>query len=96
MLSPNFFIKDIRIGTVENASCVNIGNNAPNGFESFQKLNQGFGNVHGDGNSLEDLRSVLSDSAILDMLVNPKEGDIPEWVVDLIKKQVEKDPQVLA
>lgn len=96
MLSPNFFIKDIRIGSVENASCVNIGNNAPNGFESFQKLNQGFGNVYGDGNSLEDLRSVLSDSSILDMLVNPKDADIPDWVIDLIKAQVEKDTQVLA
>ncbi|WP_281974500.1 hypothetical protein [Halobacillus litoralis] len=92
LLSPNFFIGNIRIGTIENASCLNMGNNVPNGFESHQKLNQGFGTVHGDGNTLEGLRSILSDSAILDMMTD-KEHDIPDWVESMIKRKMENEGQ---
>ncbi|MFZ0370206.1 MAG: hypothetical protein WAM07_11500 [Halobacillus sp.] len=90
-LSPNFFIRNIHIGTVEDASCVNLGNNAPSGFESHKKHNQGFGNVYGDGNSLKGLRSILSDSAILDMMVNSKDQEVPEWIQTMIKNEMEKD-----
>nr|WP_245807665.1 hypothetical protein [Halobacillus massiliensis] len=91
MLSPNFFIHTIRIGTVEGASCVNFGNNAPNGFESYQKLNQGFGSISGDNNSIEGLRSLLNDSAILDMLINSEEHQLPEWTQEMIKEKLKKD-----
>ncbi|WLD93297.1 hypothetical protein [Alkalihalobacillus sp. AL-G] len=91
LLSPNFFINTIRIGTVEGASCVNFGNNAPSGFESYKKLNQGFGSISGDNNSIEGLRSLLSDSAIMDMLINSKENEIPGWTQDLIKEKLKKE-----
>ncbi|SFK16261.1 hypothetical protein SAMN04487936_10879 [Halobacillus dabanensis] len=89
LLSPNFFIGNIRIGTIENASCLNMGNNLPTGFESHQKLNQGFGTVHGDGNTLEGLRSVLSDAAILDLMTREKEHEIPEWVEKMMEKRMD-------
>ncbi|ELK49079.1 hypothetical protein QRD89_16800 [Halobacillus sp. ACCC02827] len=90
-LSPNFFIQNIRIGAIENASCLNMGNNVPNGFENHQKLNQGFGTVHGDENTLEGLRSILSDSALLDMMMADKEQEMPEWLTDLIKHKMEEN-----
>ncbi|ARI76110.1 hypothetical protein [Halobacillus mangrovi] len=92
-LSPYFFIGNIRIGSVENASCVNLGNNLPHGFESHQKNNQGLGNVYGDGNTLKDLRSLLSDSAILDMLSHQKDEPLPEWMEKIIEEQMKKAAQ---
>lgn len=89
LLSPNFFIGTIRIGTIENASCLNMGNNIPTGFESHQKLNQGFGTINGDGNTLEGLRSILSDSAVLDLMTNAKDNEIPEWVKLMVEKRME-------
>ncbi|MGR9048530.1 hypothetical protein ACQ4XT_07880 [Halobacillus faecis] len=91
-LSPYFFIGNIRIGTIENASCLNMGNNIPTGFESHQKHNQGFGNVFGDGNTLEGLRSILSDSAILDLMSQDNDQEIPEWVQKLMEKKMEDHP----
>lgn len=88
LLSPNFFIGTIRIGTVEGASCVNFGNNAPSGFESFKKHSQGLGSISGDGNHIEGLRSFLSDSAIMDMLVSRDEQDVPDWIKELIKEKI--------
>jgi hypothetical protein len=89
LLSPNFFIGNIRIGTIENASCLNMGNNIPTGFESHQKLNQGFGTIYGDGNTLEGLRSILSDSAILDLMTSEKGHEIPEWVEKMMEKRMD-------
>jgi hypothetical protein len=84
-LSPVFVIGHIRIGTVEGASCVNLGNNAPTGFLSRKKHNQGFGSVGGDGNTVRDARSVLSDAAQSALFQDSEgEDDAPEWLRKLI------------
>lgn len=88
LLSPNFFIGTIRIGTVEGASCVNFGNNAPSGFESFKKHSQGLGSISGDGNHIEGLRSLLNDSAIMDLLTSRDEKDVPDWIKELIQEKM--------
>ncbi|MYL20217.1 hypothetical protein GLW04_09990 [Halobacillus litoralis] len=87
-LSPNFFIGSIRIGTIENASCLNMGNNVPTGFEGHQKLNQGFGTIHGDGNTLEELRSILSDSALLDFMSREQDTELPEWLQKMMEEKM--------
>ncbi|MGD6941888.1 hypothetical protein ACQCT6_07625 [Cytobacillus gottheilii] len=93
MLSPNFFIGNIRIGIVEGASSINFGNNASSGFESYKKQNQGVGNISGDGNELEGVRSLLNDSAIMDMLIHQKDHEIPQWLQTFIQEKLEaSDP----
>lgn len=47
LLSPTFYIGHIRIGSVEGASCVNLGNNWPTDFDNYKKHTQGFGEVGG-------------------------------------------------
>ncbi|CAG7637500.1 hypothetical protein ACFQI7_07735 [Paenibacillus allorhizosphaerae] len=78
-LSPQFVIGSIRIGSVENAACINMGNNWPTGFESHQKLTQGFGSVSGDRNVVSGIRSLLNDSDFLDML-NITDAEVPDWL----------------
>lgn len=84
-LSPQFVIGSIRIGSVENASCVNLGNNWPTAFESHQKLTQGFGSVSGDRNLVAGIRSLLHDSDFLDML-NVTDSEVPEWLRSIISQ----------
>jgi len=79
-LSPVFFIGNIRIGSVQGASCVNIGNNLPTGFQSFTKQNQGFGSITGDNNDISELCSVLKDTNMIDMLNQSDSEEIPDWV----------------
>lgn len=86
-MSPNFFIGSIRIGSVESASCINMGNNWPTSFESNQKTVQGFGSVEGDNNQLVGTRSFLNDSDFLDML-NLADQDAPEWLQQIIAGSV--------
>lgn len=83
LLSPQFVIGSIRIGSVENAACINMGNNWPTGFESHQKLTQGFGSVSGDRNVVSGIRSLLNDSDFLDML-NISDSEVPEWLHKLL------------
>lgn len=85
LLSPQFVIGSIRIGSVENASCINMGNNWPSGFESHQKLTQGFGSVSGDRNWVAGIRSLLNDSDFLDML-NISDTDVPDWLRGIISE----------
>lgn len=82
-LSPIFFIGNIRIGSVEGASCINLGNNLPVGFQSFKKQNQGFGSITGDNNDISELCSVLKDTNMVDMLNKADTDDIPKWVKNL-------------
>jgi hypothetical protein len=89
-LSPTFFIGQIRIGTVEGASCVNMGNNYPTNFTSNKKHNQGFGSVYGDSNEVEGIRSALNDSDILDMFNGDENQEIPEWVRQMMLEQYEE------
>ncbi|UUZ86308.1 hypothetical protein LJK88_24645 [Paenibacillus sp. P26] len=84
ILSPQFVIGSIRIGSVTNASCINMGNNWPTNFENHQKLTQGFGSVNGDRNLVNGIRSLLNDSDFLDML-NISDSEVPEWLQKLIE-----------
>ena len=91
-LSPQFVIGSIRIGSVENAACINMGNNWPTGFESHQKVTQGFGSVSGDRNVVSGIRSLLNDSDFLDMLNVSGGSEVPEWLQKLITSANEKNP----
>ena len=82
-LSPVFFIGNIRIGSVGGASCVNLGNNLPTGFQSFMKQNQGFGSISGDNNDISELCSVLKDTNMIDMLNQSESNETPDWVKKL-------------
>lgn len=84
LLSPSFYIGHIRIGTVEGASCVNLGNNWPTDFENYKKHNQGFGEVGGDHNRLMDSRSTVKDSELIDMLNLTDDADLPDWLKEMI------------
>ncbi|MFC5449695.1 hypothetical protein [Paenibacillus aestuarii] len=88
-MSPTFIIGSIRIGSVESASCINMGNNWPTDFESNQKTVQGFGSVEGDHNQLLGTRSMLNDSDFLDML-NVSDEDTPEWIQQMIVNQAQQ------
>lgn len=79
-LSPVFFIGNIRIGSVQGASCINLGNNLPVGFQSFTKQNQGFGSITGDNNDISELCSVLKDTNMIDMLNQSDSDEVPDWV----------------
>ncbi|KGX93761.1 hypothetical protein N781_00725 [Pontibacillus halophilus JSM 076056 = DSM 19796] len=87
VLSPKFVIGHIRIGTVEGASCVNVGNNSPSHFQNHKKHNQGFGSVTGDRNQLDGLNSLLSDAAFMDFLAQCQDENVPDWVKDLIQNK---------
>jgi hypothetical protein len=87
-MSPTFVIGSIRIGSVESASCINMGNNWPTDFQSNQKSVQGFGSVAGDNNQLVGTRSMLNDSDFLDML-NVDDGETPEWLQQMITNQAQ-------
>lgn len=82
-MSPVFIIGYIRIGSVGGASCVNLGNNLPLGFQSFSKQNQGFGSISGDNNDISELCSVLKDANMVDMLNQSDSDDVPDWVKKL-------------
>ncbi|HHY74004.1 MAG TPA: hypothetical protein GX497_12460 [Bacillus bacterium] len=88
-LSPNIAIGTLRIGSIEGASAVNVGNNFPTGFQSFKKLNQGFGSISGDHNNIKELYSQLTDSKIIDMLNEVDQlHELPEWLQLLIIEKV--------
>lgn len=88
LLSPTFIIGHIRIGSVEGASCVNLGNNWPTNFESHKKHNQGFGTVHGNNNKVSGIRSLLNDSDFLDMF-NETGQEIPDWLKETLESSEE-------
>ncbi|WP_078381218.1 hypothetical protein [Sutcliffiella halmapala] len=85
--SPNFFIGSIRIGVVESASCINMGNNYPTQFQSNKKHNQGIGNISGDENDIHETKSLVSDSSFIDMLHQLEDQELPQWLQDVIKEK---------
>ncbi|GGI45949.1 hypothetical protein GCM10008018_14680 [Paenibacillus marchantiophytorum] len=87
-MSPSFIIGSIRIGSVESASCINMGNNWPTDFQSNQKTVQGFGAVEGDNNQLVGTRSMLNDSDFMDML-NIGDNETPDWLQEMIVNQAQ-------
>ena len=83
-LSPNFVIGSIKIGSIEGASCLNMGNNFPSNFSSHKKQNQGFGSITGDHNDIRDILSRLDDSDALDMYNQMDQDDPPEWIKGVV------------
>ncbi|MBM7703434.1 spore germination protein GerPC [Metabacillus iocasae] len=92
-LSSTFTIGDIHIGTVEDASAVNFGNNFPTGFRSNKKHNQGFGNIYGDENNIHDIMSKMQETDVVEV-VNEHQGEkYPEWLNMLIEEQVKEEDE---
>lgn len=89
--SPNFIIGTIRIGTIEGASCLNMGNNLPTSFESHKKQNQGFGSITGDENGINGLRTFLDDQDVLDMMNLGDEKKEPDWLKEVIVSRLNKE-----
>ena len=85
-LSPIFIIGDIHIGSIEGASCFNMGNNFPTGFKSYKKHNQGFGSITGDNNNLEEIDSLLSDSSRTELIEELANDHVPELLRHLGKQ----------
>jgi len=85
--SPNFFIGSIRIGVVESASCINMGNNYPSQFQSHKKHNQGVGNISGDENDIYGTKSQVSDSSFIDMFEQTDTDELPQWLQNVIKEK---------
>jgi hypothetical protein len=90
LFSPQFVIGSIRIGTIQGASCLNMGNNFPTNFTSNKKTNQGFGNVTGDHNTLRDARSLVEDMDMVDM-VNETNAQLPEWLEQMMREDTAND-----
>ncbi len=67
--APVFYIGNITIGAISEASCFNIGENRLQDFVSHKKHNQGFGTIHGKEHRLDNLRTLLNDPDQIDMLV---------------------------
>ncbi|WJH34746.1 hypothetical protein N6H14_00590 [Paenibacillus sp. CC-CFT747] len=84
LLSPTFVIGQLRIGSVEGASCVNFGNNLPSGFASRKMHNQGFGSVGGDGNTIRGARSTVRETEGEKSQAAEDEGEVPDWIRELI------------
>lgn len=89
LFSPTFIIGHIRIGSVEGASCVNMGNNYPTGFQNHKKHNQGFGSVGGDHNHISGTKAMLDDADFVDM-IGEADHDIPEWVKAFMQSEFKK------
>ncbi|MFD1737659.1 hypothetical protein ACFSCX_14020 [Bacillus salitolerans] len=92
ILSPKFMIGSIRIGSIEGASCLNMGNNFPNNFTSHKKHHQGFGTVIGDQNEIKGILSKLENQDTIDLITKADSEDTPQWVKDLITSAL-KDQQ---
>lgn len=86
LLSSVFVLGSIVVNQMEGASCFNVGNNFPTNFQSYKKHNQGFGTVHGSHNSIPNLRSFLNDPDVLDSVSFAPDGQMPEWVRNLIEQ----------
>lgn len=84
VLSPTFAIGAIRIGQIEGASCLNMGNNWPTNFRSHKKHTQGFGSVSGNSNSVQGARTLLNDPDVIDMLAL-NDSETPEWFMEFVQ-----------
>ncbi len=60
-------INSINIGSIENASSLNIGRNFLREFKSMSKSNAGIGNVSGNNNSFPSSTNYVQDPDGVDM-----------------------------
>ncbi|MDI3091441.1 hypothetical protein QJ133_09890 [Priestia megaterium] len=86
-LESTFSIGDIHIGTIEDASAVNFGNNFPTNFRSHKKVSQGFGNILGNQNDIHDILSSLEEKDISEVYNENQDGKPPEWLDTMIEEQ---------
>lgn len=77
--APIFIIGSIHIKSVEDASCVNFGNNYLSHFQSYKKQNQGFGTVNGDHSQIVGTKSTLDQTGSLDWL-DKNNKEFPKWL----------------
>lgn len=89
--SPTFLLGTIRIGVMEGASSVNMGNNWLSNFESTKKHNQGLGSFHGDQNQIHDLYSLLQDSDLIDTFTQSDSQEIPDWLQKIITERIQSE-----
>ncbi|UYP05792.1 hypothetical protein [Priestia megaterium] len=89
-LESTFSIGDIHIGTIEDASAVNFGNNFPTDFRSHKKVSQGFGNILGNQNDIHDILSSLEEKDISEVYNENQDGKPPEWLDTMIEEQKKK------
>ena len=91
-------IGEIRIGTISEASVMNLGNNHVSHFTNNKKQNQGFGSITGDHNTIEDIRSLLNDPDFIDLFSEVEGGNIPKWLKEIFEKehQMEEEEQSLS
>lgn len=86
LFSPQFVIGTIQIGTIQGASCMNMGNNFPTDFTSTQKFNQGFGNVTGDHNAFKEPRTAVEDADLVDMMQGSHDQEeLPAWLEQMMR-----------
>ncbi|MGM0845706.1 MAG: hypothetical protein ACQEUT_12070 [Bacillota bacterium] len=85
--SSEFTIGDIHIGTIEDASAVNFGNNFPTNFRSNKKHNQGLGNIIGDNNDIHDLKSFMKEKNAREVYNENQENQEPAWLHVLEKDE---------
>ncbi|MFP7735144.1 hypothetical protein ACLHDF_17320 [Priestia aryabhattai] len=86
-LESTFSIGDIHIGTIEDASAVNFGNNFPTNFRSHKKVTQGFGNILGNQNDIHDILSSLEEKDVSELYNENQDQKPPEWLDTMIEKQ---------
>ncbi|MBB6453125.1 hypothetical protein HNQ94_001573 [Salirhabdus euzebyi] len=83
--SPVFTFNEFKVGTLENASAINFGNNYPTNFKGYKKHNQGLGTIDGNNNDIHDLKSQMNLKYLMDMILED-EGELPDWVIEMIEK----------
>ncbi|MGD6801913.1 hypothetical protein [Rossellomorea aquimaris] len=86
----DFSIGDIHIGTIEDASAVNFGNNFPTNFRSNKKHNQGLGNIIGNNNDIHDLKSFMKEKNAREVYNENQDDQQPAWV-DVLEKKADED-----
>lgn len=90
-LSSIFTIGDIHIGTIEDASAVNFGNNFPTDFTSNKKHNQGFGNNNGNENDIHDIQSLMEEKDAVEVYHDGQEKPDDKWMDILLKSKEEEN-----
>ncbi|WP_226530405.1 hypothetical protein [Metabacillus niabensis] len=90
-LSSIFTIGDIHIGTIEDASAVNFGNNFPTDFTSNKKHNQGFGNIYGNENDIHDIQSLMEEKGAVEVYYDSQEKPEDKWMEMLLKSKEEEN-----
>lgn len=88
--SPTFHFKEFKVGSLENASTINIGNNYPTNFKGFKRQNQGLGTIDGNNNDIHDLQSYIHLRYFLDAFMDDHD-DVPDYIKEMLDKYLEQE-----